>query len=297
MDRPDPRALRQFLVLLETRSFRLAAEQLGLSQSALTKSLQRLEQELQLRLFDRTTRSVVPTAAALALAHQAETALHGLSGFREAAAALRQAVPERLRVGAIALAAESVVAPALAQLHRSHPQIAVELVVGSADVYSDLAQGQCDVVVGDRINFESSPFAQSMRMQPLCDEPLVAVYRRAHPLAQGPTLTGLLEYPWAIPSRYFEGNLSLQALATRVGQLHFPQYRMTSLAACLELVASTDVVALAPLTIARSATLPGLDAFDLALDLKVSLVLLTLARVSPSASVQAFQEAIGGVVA
>jgi len=288
----EPRQLRHFLALLGARSFKVAAEQLGVSQSALTKSLQRLEKQLNCRLFDRTTRSVVPTSAAKQLSRRAEEALRGLDAFEEAAALIATGTTATVRVGAIALATESIVTPALAQMSQTHPHVRVELVVGSADVYGDLAAGRCDVVVGDQVNFELSPYVDSMRILPLRTESLVAVYRHNHPAAVAPELRSLMAFPWAIPSRYFAENSSLQGLAVQVSESAFPHYRMTSLAACLSMAATTDVVALAPLSVARNEVDRGFGYDDLGLDLRVRLALFTLARFSPGPGVRAFQEAL-----
>ncbi len=185
-----------------------------------------------------------------------------------------------------------MVAPALARFSQSHPDIQVEVIVGSADVYNDLATGKCDIVVGDRGNYESSPHAQSIRMQPLSDEPLVAVYRQGHPVHLQADLASLLTFPWAIPSRYFVENLSLRGLANRVNSRGFPQYRRTSLSACLILAASSDSIALVPLTVALSDAAKGLVHHDLGLNLHVGLALFTLARVSPAGAVRAFLDTL-----
>ena len=288
----EPRQLRHFLALLEARSFKVAAEQLGVSQSALTKSLQRLERQLNCRLFDRTTRTVVPTNAAEQLSRRAEEALRGLDAFGEAAALIATGTTATVRVGAIALATESIVTPALVQMSQSHPHVRFELVVGSADVYGDLAAGRCDVVVGDQVNFELSPYVDSMRILPLRSESLVAVYRRDHPAASAPELGSLMAFPWAIPSRYFAENSSLQGLAVQVSGSVFPHYRMTSLAACLSMAATTDVVVLAPLSVAQKEAERGFSYDDLGLDLRVRLALFTLARLSPGPGVRAFQDAL-----
>lgn len=292
----DPRQLQHFLALLEARSFKVAAERLGLTQSALTKSLQRLEQQLNCRLFDRTTRSVVPTAAAEQLSRRAEEALLGLDAFGAAAAAIASGGTATVRIGAIALSTESIVTPALVRMSQSHPQIQVELVVGSADVYGDLAAGRCDAVVGDQINFQLSSYAESMRIVPLQTETLVAVYRCEHPAAKQPDLGSFMSFPWAIPSRYFAENSSLQGLVDRVSGQTFPHYRMTSLAACLSMSKATDVVTLAPLSVAQTQVAQGLCYDDLGLDLRVRLALFTLARLSPGAGVRALQEALLGSV-
>ncbi len=288
----DPRQLRQFLTLLETRNFKLAAEQLGISQSALTKSVQRLERRLNCRLFDRTTRSVVPTTAAEQLSGRAEEALRGLEAFDDAAALIASGTMTIVRVGAITLATESIITPALKRMSQTNPDLPVELVIGSADVYGDLAAGRCDVVVGDQVNFEFSPYAESMRITPLRSETLVAVFRRDHPAAADPKLADLMRYPWAIPSRYFAENVSLQGLVQQVSGSKFPHYRMTSLAACLSMAATTDVVAIAPLSVAQRESKRGLSYSDLKLDLRVRLAMFTLARLSPGTGVRAFQDAL-----
>jgi len=288
----DPGQLRQFLVLLETRNFKLAAEQLGISQSALTKSIQRLERRLDCRLFDRTTRSVVPTTEAEQLSRRAEEALRGLEAFDDAAALIASGTMTVVRVGAIALATESIVTPALQRMSQINPAVRVELVVGSADVYGDLAAGRCDVVVGDQVNFELSRYVESIRIQPLRSETLVAVFRKDHPAATDAELSNLMQYPWAIPSRYFAENLSLQALVQQVSGSMFPHYRMTSLAACLSMVRNTDVVALAPLSVAERESAEALSYSDLGLGLRVRLAMFTLARLSPGPGVRAFQDAL-----
>ena len=63
MKREDLGSLSTFLVVAEERSFTKAAAKLGISQSALSHSMRRLEARLGLRLLTRTTRSVAPTEA------------------------------------------------------------------------------------------------------------------------------------------------------------------------------------------------------------------------------------------
>lgn len=292
----DPKLLQCFLALMETCSFKLAAERLGLSQSATTKSLQRLETTLGCQLFDRTTRSVIPTQAAIALRSRAEESMRTLETFSAEGRLIANGGKRTLRVAAIVLAVESLVAPALARFNRAQSETKVEVIVGSADVYNDLVTGKCDLAVGDSTNFGSSPHAQALRMQPLRNEPLVAVYRSDHPVAKNPSLVDLLSYPWAIPSRYFTENTSLQALANRVQTGDFPHYRMTSLSACLILTAKSEGIALAPLSVAQSHSSGDLQYYNLDTELgtplHVGLALFTLARVSPNAATLAFQTAL-----
>lgn len=68
--------LEAFLAVFDTGSFHLAAQQLSLSQSAITRRIQKLEGELDTELFERTTRAVKPTLAAKRLQPRAEAILH-----------------------------------------------------------------------------------------------------------------------------------------------------------------------------------------------------------------------------
>src|SRR5215207_4461369 len=63
MTREDLADLSAFLVVAEERSFTLAAAKIGMSQSALSQIVRRLEARLGLRLLTRTTRSVAPPEA------------------------------------------------------------------------------------------------------------------------------------------------------------------------------------------------------------------------------------------
>lgn len=85
----SPKQLRMFLALSETLNFSKAAEQLFLSQPALTKAIRDLEDELGLTLFERTTRSVRITPAGARMAAVARSVLGefeaGLQRFQSAA--------------------------------------------------------------------------------------------------------------------------------------------------------------------------------------------------------------------
>ena len=60
----DLRLLEQFVTVYRHRSFRSAADEMGIAQSSVTKRIQQLEAQLGIRLFNRTTRAVEPTDVA-----------------------------------------------------------------------------------------------------------------------------------------------------------------------------------------------------------------------------------------
>ncbi len=282
--------IRHFVSVCRLRSFRAAAEELGVSQSSVTKRVQQLEAQLGLRLFNRTTRTVEPTDAARLLLPEAERALQAGTAFRDHARLLAGGDIGGIRVGAVALAAETVIVSALARLSRTHPGLEVEVVVGGPDVFGDLASGRCDVAVGDEANFAASPHAPALHMRPVHVEPLVLVHRRGHP-------AGRLRKPaWreaalAVPSRYVDGNQVFQALT---GTWQGTQYRLNSLSACLMLTASSDVVTLAPRSVVERQPVGHAPVVIAGLDtaLSIRLGLATLARNAPTPAVLAFQSAL-----
>ncbi len=292
----DLKTLEHFCRVYRTGSFRSTAEQLGVSQSTVTKSIQRLETELGLRLFNRTTRTVEPTDTARSLIDKAENTLKAAGIFVEEAALLSRGELGGIRVGATALAAETLVISGLARLSTSHPNLEVEVVVGSSDIYQDLVSGDCDVVVGDEANFASSIHADSLRMVPVSQEQLVFVHRAAHPAALSTNPQQLLAFPLAIPSRYFSENRLFESDSLGTGESITPLYRLNSLSACLSLAANSDVVTLAPKTVAtqllEAGNPPaiGIAAFDTGINVRLAMV--TVARNTPSPAIRAFQTAI-----
>lgn len=288
------RLLHHFVAVYQHRSFRIAAERLSISQSTVTKNIQRLEQQLQMRLFHRTTRSVEPTDSARTLFNRAEQIIAAMGAFNDDARLLAGGELGRIRVGAIALAAETWITSSLVRLAASHPNLEVELVVGSSDVYHDLVTGECDVAIGDEANFLASSHATALRMLPLGSEELAIVHRSHHPASGTASLPTLLNYPLAIPSRYFNENRLFTALNQHTDTPIQPRYRLNSLSACLNLAAASNVVTLAP----RSAVATGnrdIQVAKVALDINMRMVLVTLARSTQTPAIRAFHMACVGL--
>ena len=288
--------LDHFAAVYRHRSFRLAAESLGFSQSAVTKRVQALETALGLRLFNRTTRTVEPTDSARELIQLAENAERAVNTFREEARVLAGGTIGRIRVGAMALAAETFVVDAVARLTESHPALEVDVVVGSADIYRDLATGECDVVVGDEANFATSPHAGSLRTERIQRERLVYVHRPGHPVSRSAIADDLHAYPLAIPSRYFNENKLFEGIRPGIDSRPTPRYRLNSLSACLSLAARSDAIALAPVSLidshATASTQPVLEVADVDPGIEFTLVLVTVARHAMTPAVRAFRTAI-----
>ncbi|MGE0714618.1 MAG: LysR family transcriptional regulator [Alphaproteobacteria bacterium] len=117
-----------FLAVVETRSFRLAAERLNVSPPAVSARVRELEDRLGVRLFHRTTRSVMPTAEGERLA---TAATHALGELHRAADTLRDEAAlrrGRFTVATLPSIAATILPPAMAAFRALHPGVEIEMV-------------------------------------------------------------------------------------------------------------------------------------------------------------------------
>ena len=131
--------LAVFAAVAEARSFTKAAARIGRSQSALSQTVRKLEERLQLRLLTRTTRSVAPTPAGEALLATLRPALGEIEERLRLLQELREKPSGSLRLTAGRHACQTVLWPALLRLTRRYPDIQVEVAADGAmvDIVAD----------------------------------------------------------------------------------------------------------------------------------------------------------------
>jgi DNA-binding transcriptional LysR family regulator len=137
MRREDLADLTMFLAVVEEGSFTGAAKKLGLSQSALSHTIRRLEVRLGLRLLTRTTRSLAPTEAGERLLETLRPAIDRIDERLSALTALRPRPAGTIRVTTSEHAAETILWPAVDRITAAHPDVTIEL---------DVASGLTDIV-------------------------------------------------------------------------------------------------------------------------------------------------------
>jgi len=123
------RALRAFCLTVTRGSLAAAAEEMHLSQPAVSHLIANLEHELKLKLFSRDKRSLVPTAEGRSFYREASRAVAGIEHLPQAAAEIGAGKQGRLRVVVMARLAQSVAAPALAEFANAYPQIPLSIEV------------------------------------------------------------------------------------------------------------------------------------------------------------------------
>ena len=143
--------LTAFMAIYEARSFRDAALRLGVTPSALSRTLRRLEDRLGLRLLNRTTRSVGPTEAGALLYARLVPVVASLEEAVTDATALRGDPVGTVRLNLPRLAAQLILMPRLAQFSTSYPGVRLDIVIddGLTDV---VAKGfDAGIRIGDRL--------------------------------------------------------------------------------------------------------------------------------------------------
>lgn len=160
--------LQAYLAFAETLKrggFAGAARELGLSPSAVAKSITRLEAELGVRLFHRTTRTVALTSEGHELAERCRRIVEEVEALRDEAAGTRAEPSGTLRLNVPITFGKRVIVPALAELARRHPAITLE--VGFSDRYVDLIGEGLDAAVRIGSLADSSLVARRFATQSL----------------------------------------------------------------------------------------------------------------------------------
>jgi DNA-binding transcriptional LysR family regulator len=139
MAREDLSDVLAFLAVARERSFTKAAAKLGVSQSALSHTISRLEERLGVRLLTRTTRSVSPTTAGERLLTNAGPRLEEVEAELAAISELRDKPAGTIRITTSDHAANTILIPKLSSLLREYPDIKIEICVdyGLTDIVAD----------------------------------------------------------------------------------------------------------------------------------------------------------------
>lgn len=171
------REFKTFLAVARLGTFTSAGRQLGLTQSAVSAQMRRLEDYLGVTLFERTAKSAVLSAAGREMMPQAEE-LVALAD-RMASSAGAGHVSGLLRVGAIASVQQSVLVDALARFRDAFPDVRVRVVPG----VSLTLLGQVDAAEIDMAVLIRPPFAlpPELGWRALLTEPMVLAVPAALP--------------------------------------------------------------------------------------------------------------------
>ena len=176
----DLAELRAFIAVADHASFSAASEELHLSQSALSRRIDRLETALGARLFERTTRKVSLSAVGREFLRRARELLDGLEesmmNIREVAGKMRGEVT----IACVPSAVRYFLPQVLGEYHRQYPNIVVRIVdEGANGVLAAVARSEADF----GLNYIGTQ-EPDVDFEPVLKEPFVLACRRDHPLAK-----------------------------------------------------------------------------------------------------------------
>lgn len=137
---PDLNALAVFALVAEERSFRAAADRMGVTRSAVSQTIRRLEETLGIALVQRTTRSVSLTEAGERLHAQVAPAIADMRTAVEATGNLRAGPRGQLRLAVSSIAERFLSGPFLARFAEDNPEIQLDITVTDEE-FDIVAQG------------------------------------------------------------------------------------------------------------------------------------------------------------
>jgi len=195
-----PRNLELLVAIDDLRSLVKVAEYLNITQPAVSKSLGQLERSLEVQLFDRGPRGMVPTQYGECLVRHARALLTDYRKARDELAWLSSGGGGSVGVGALPAALPVLVPRAVSLLKRDAPTTTVVLREGTFEnLMPDLQTGRLDLVAGTLPPAHLTPGIERRLL--LQEDPIVLVSGSHHPLARRRSLEwkDLACYPWIVP--------------------------------------------------------------------------------------------------
>lgn len=242
---PKSRHLRDFIAIAHSRSLRAAATSLGLTQPAISRSLQELEEELGVPLFERHARGVVLTPAGDKFLVRAQIATESIRRGCEEARQFQGDLSGSVSVSISSAAILGMLPLAYPQFRKAWPSINVRFVDGNFPVIEPkLRDGELDFYMGPRPERELGSGYSVMRIS---GNERVIMGRRGHPLAGATSLADLVDAEWVVSAirdrveEEFEEVFSAHGLPSPAVRT-----RAESMLVLVVLIATTDALVLLP---------------------------------------------------
>ncbi|MDO6732169.1 LysR family transcriptional regulator [Marinovum sp. 2_MG-2023] len=243
----DDRCLSNFVATYETKNLKHAADAVGMTQPAMSKSLSRLEDDIGIRLFERKNRGLEPTLAArelyecaIKIEAQTRQSLLRMSSFD-------QGLSGNIRIGAGPMWSWLRMPRVLHQMLADFPNVTVDLMTAPMKLLLDeLDAGRIDLAVGEIADTQLPNGFKDRRFAPVRQWPYV---RSDHPLTLKPSvsLADLVDFPWMgfFNNKVFAASVAEACAAEGVALPRIPM-RSGSMATILSLASMSDNVVVLP---------------------------------------------------
>lgn len=240
----DLRQIRYFLCLYEERNVTRAARRLNIVQPAVSMQIRNLEQEFDVKLFERTSRGVTPTYAGKHLYELCAPVQQELSRIQQQMASLAGEVSGEITVGVIPSLTHSVIAEVLATLSASYPAVRVRLVEGySGTLYEALMADSLDFAVLNSLGECPGVVQRRVVMEPLV---LVVRGQDGTELPRTVEPKDLVSRKLVLPSRRHGLRVPIDQWFSMHGLSLTPMMELDALTPTLRLVESSDWATILP---------------------------------------------------
>ena len=199
----ETRLLRNAITLAEHRNFARAAQALNISQPTLTRNIQTLEESIGARLFDRKTRTVLPTPVGEELLKHARLIVLSTLALEDGMQHYLGLETGTLSIGA-GLFAASLLGPAIGRFTEQHPSIRINLEVDNwLTLHDRLRNAEFDFILAETL-VETSGLNKTQDLEAINLLPHQGFFfcRRGHPLLKTALRSpgDLLQFPLILPT-------------------------------------------------------------------------------------------------
>jgi DNA-binding transcriptional LysR family regulator len=232
---PTLRQLEAFVLVYRAKSITRAANELGLTQSAVSILVRQLEALFGIRLFDRTTRAVHPTPAATQAYLAAERILGDTTGLARQMRNIAESREGRVVLVASAGAASAVMPRILAEFRKTNPAIEIEMYDVAADqLLSSLLGSDAEFGIG---SIEGA--TRGILIEPLLRGQLCAIGRKAGRFAAARQLSWdeLVDFPTIMMRRNTLIRLQIDEALARQGRSLSPTHEVSLINTALSMTA------------------------------------------------------------
>ncbi|MBP0633103.1 MULTISPECIES: LysR family transcriptional regulator [unclassified Cupriavidus] len=251
------RQLEAFATVADAHSFSAAGERLGLTAQAVSQLVAELEQTLEFRLFDRTTRRVSLSAAGRDYLSSAQTVLRHAQAAETAAHDVRNRAVGIVRVGAPLVLASAALPAAVHDYNRERSRVVIRIRDIPVDHLVDsVASGDVDLAIGpDRAT------GADVDALPLFESPWVLWCSPQHPLASRSRIrwADLKDTPLVAAGRDHELSVAQMRLTTPEDERVIPVDVVDNISTALGIAAQGSAATLAPAYVSALATAFGLE--------------------------------------
>jgi len=204
--------LRYFVAVAEEGHFGRAAERLHRSQPPVSMQIMKLEEELGVQLFERTTRNVMLTDAGEVFLGKARAILESTEQAKASVGSASLGIQGNLKLGFVSSAALSLLPLVLKRYKESYPEVNLTLLeLTTAQQYEALSKGQIRVGL-----IRSSTSVEGIDVIPVVSEGYLVALPEKHPLAQKESLTmtdlaseAIIGSPRALMPSFVDGLVAL----------------------------------------------------------------------------------------